>query len=490
MGIFESRYFIDNTCLAQRRDICSQGPSDEELLAPKRPPGYVPDQVQQDSKSLLELCSIENCPSLDLTSESDPYVEAVVKKSDGTQGTTRVFPYILNATNGVWNLKRVLDAPLRVVDGACAQDELSLKVYDQDAACTTAIFGVDVIGNARIPVSMVEAKNPGDLITVQVELSKEAQKAQEKNTVCTLSVRMWPKSIWDSWPKVKWIFLIRHGESLWNVAEREKNVVHLLETVDHSLSADGHLQGLGLSAKVKEKVDNSNHHECEHEHDAPTDVYSRFMAADAVFASPFTRAVQTALVTLQHHPMVAEKGIILRPELQEIKNIAGRDTIGSHKGESIRLHVHAQLDAMYTGDGDLAQSADSAKALDRMKSIPIDATNASHEWWNSVKESESMTQSRMREILVQTKYSAHEQVVLVAHSLLFRKLCKSFLSAEFRGQHPEFAERLGKFKMPNAGVMGLRVDFNKDIQACVDDVYLMFGTRVGDHGCEEHSDIE
>merc|ERR1712232_56964 len=145
---------------------------------------------------------------------------------------------------------------------------------------------------------------------------------------------------------------------------------------------------------------------------------------------------------------------------------------------------------MYTGAGDLANIEDSVKTLERMKSIPIDANNASHEWWNSVKETKAMLQRRISEILVQIKLSPHEQVVLVAHSLLFRNLCKDFLSSEFRSQRPEFSHRLGKFKMPNAGVMGLRVDFNKDIQECIDEVYLMFGTMIGDHDCEEHSDAE
>merc|ERR1719401_131299 len=121
--------------------------------------------------------------------------------------------------------------------------------------------------------------------------------------------------------------------------------------------------------------------------DAPVDVYEQFLATDAIFASPLTRAVETALVTLQHHPLSAKKGITLRSELREVKSsIGGRDTVGQYQGDEIEPHVHEELEAMFSGNGPVARFLDAASNLKRSLLIPIYPNNTFHEWWDSVKE--------------------------------------------------------------------------------------------------------
>lgn len=68
----------------------------------------------------------------------------------------------------------------------------------------------------------------------------------------------------------------------------------------------------------------------------------QFLAAERVFVSPLSRAVSTALLTLQDHPELLN-GIRLLSALREIKNAAGLDTVGSAAGIEIRPTVINKL---------------------------------------------------------------------------------------------------------------------------------------------------
>jgi hypothetical protein len=52
-----------------------------------------------------------------------------------------------------------------------------------------------------------------------------------------------------------------------------------------------------------------------------------------IFASPLTRATQTALITLHGHRTLAQQGLTLLASAREIKNFGGQDTVGQNTGE-------------------------------------------------------------------------------------------------------------------------------------------------------------
>jgi hypothetical protein len=56
----------------------------------------------------------------------------------------------------------------------------------------------------------------------------------------------------------------------------------------------------------------------------------RSKKASAIYASPLTRAIETAFVGLQGHPTIQRKGIRLLSAAREVKTWSGMDTLGGH----------------------------------------------------------------------------------------------------------------------------------------------------------------
>lgn len=50
----------------------------------------------------------------------------------------------------------------------------------------------------------------------------------------------------------------------------------------------------------------------------------RFVTAGKVFASPLTRALQTALLSLEGHPATIKKGVTCLRSAREIKSVGGQ----------------------------------------------------------------------------------------------------------------------------------------------------------------------
>ena len=93
-----------------------------------------------------------------------------------------------------------------------------------------------------------------------------------------------------------------------------------------------------------------------------------FLAAGAIYASPLTRATQTALLTCQEHPFFVHGGslVLLRPN-REVKTtpMGSLDTVGQYSGENIPLHVSKCLEK----DGSGLEGMDIAKVM----APPVDA---------------------------------------------------------------------------------------------------------------------
>lgn len=77
--------------------------------------------------------------------------------------------------------------------------------------------------------------------------------------------------------------------------------------------------------------------------DGLSDTLQEFLGADALFVSPLTRAIQTALLVLADHPTLKEKGLTLLRNLREIKKLGGFDTVGKAFGEEVAVRVQAEM---------------------------------------------------------------------------------------------------------------------------------------------------
>jgi phosphohistidine phosphatase SixA len=222
--------------------------------------------------------------------------------------------------------------------------------------------------------------------------------------------------------KKKTVFVIRHGESKWNEAQAAKHVGHMLKQFDHELDTVGITQARDFNAKWKamaveaglllplppdevkkaEVVEGgeaagagavaaatsttpSTTASSSQDGDQPQQQQQlvEFLSAGAIYASPLTRATQTALLTCQDHPFfvgaetetttgttstsaTAATATISNPETEEGKKKRGGggalklvravrevkstpmgslDTVGERKGGEIKKHVEACLSA-------------------------------------------------------------------------------------------------------------------------------------------------
>jgi len=126
------------------------------------------------------------------------------------------------------------------------------------------------------------------------------------------------------------VYLIRHGQSRWNEAQKKRDVVGLVRRIDHQLTEAGVRQARALSTEL---ASSSKAGEA-----APLDRdgLAAVLAADAVWCSPLSRALQAALLGMG--PVLSRKGptpappLVLKPVLREKKIFGGLDTLGSRRG--------------------------------------------------------------------------------------------------------------------------------------------------------------
>jgi hypothetical protein len=101
-------------------------------------------------------------------------------------------------------------------------------------------------------------------------------------------------------PLVKTFFIVRHGESVWNRAKKDMNLLHMFDN-DHGLTSDGVTQSITLNSKYKSKAIAIDNMRCSQCFSDPFEVlqYSsldrklhyeeKFVQSTAVFVSPLTR---------------------------------------------------------------------------------------------------------------------------------------------------------------------------------------------------------
>jgi len=300
----------------------------------------------------------------------------------------------------------------------------------------------DEIGHIHIRLLDVLDKGPQ---TIQLEggaVTKLGLKSTLKFEVRTPTVL----------PLRKKVVFIRHGESLWNEAEQEVRVQGFAG-VDHPLNVEGVAQALELNEKMEEseyKEDNS------------------FISdLQALFVSPLTRAVQTALVAARGHPLLKKRNVLCR-HLREKKNLIGLDTIGSATGyqicERVRMTLH--------------ESGDQIKRLDvaQVTDVNFDINDCTTEWWTKTVEDEKTVVNRISEFSQFLRHQNEMRVLLVGHSLWFRILLKNFGPEDHIG---------GKRKLSNAGCVGMTWEWDEEGELHVKDINLLFGSKfkTKDHGC-------
>lgn len=135
-------------------------------------------------------------------------------------------------------------------------------------------------------------------------------------------------------PRRTVLYLVRHGESMWNQAQREKNVRAMMG-FDHPLTTTGARQAEGLRGRWREALRQADEVAAAGAGksvldagampvaDSDVDIVSEFASAGAVFCSPLTRALQTAAIALRGHPALDAEAAVGRRTARSHRNSNG-----------------------------------------------------------------------------------------------------------------------------------------------------------------------
>jgi len=355
--------------------------------------------------------------------------------------------------------------------------------------------GDDWIGTAKIPIASLGSGEP---VTVGVELSPDGLAAAAGTCQLTLrQVVSRPRKV------AKTIFLVRHGESLWNEGQRTGDLGKMMHN-DHPLTKEGMQQAMELNARWHETEPGRSSGEAAESamlpgcSEVPAEKWDiddtddelapdpfaslsssevpwpgdRFYSPSAlVLCSPLTRAVQTALLVLQGHPALKQGSPMhLCRNVREVKGVLGFDTVGCAVGPEIQDRVFSTM----------------SEVLEREEAVlreefrtTIDYTDCAGDWWThrDNNDSKNETATRFFDVMQRIQYCEEDVLIMVGHSLFWRSFCKHYCAedSELAQLKPELVADMRRYKLCNSGCLALQMDFSHQ-QPKVTDVELMFGS--------------
>lgn len=312
-----------------------------------------------------------------------------------------------------------------------------------------------------------------------------------------------------SLPQEQFIFLVRHAESRWNAAQGGAKLVAMYKEQDHGVSLRGREQAEQLRHEILRAAGPGGG-------DSWT---SRFWNAGAIVTSPLTRAIQTSIIALRDVLATGTGELVVMKAARERRGLGGADTVGAASGDAIRDRVRAELDLLYPGQENWEEalspaashcaspSGCEARRLRRTKTseqrllkrrslleafdyITLDVSDVREKWWDSAVEAPADFRGRVEQLMLQLRSCGEENVIVVGHSLLFRGIFQAFAGAPAPAAagaeaqpggtaEPEgLRSKLCREKIPNCGVIGLRVDWSGGDGPMICEVVPMFGTQV------------
>jgi len=240
--------------------------------------------------------------------------------------------------------------------------------------------------------------------------------------------------------------------------------------VDHPLTAKGVQQAQLLRRNWQEVV-------AEYQREAsPDDMQAmgpactrldQWLAADEVLCSPLTRAVQTAMLSLEGHPRLCSGPIRLLGSIREVKGYFGLDNIGTAVGGGIETRALQELHA-------LQQTRDLEATTDFDEpSCSVDSLDVHSPWWTRSWDSSGSLDDRMYEFMEEVRDHPAQSMIVVGHSLWFREFVKRFQG------HRTFA--FASQKLANCACVALDIQFGPECAsiACIE---LMFGSAMSHDG--------
>lgn len=277
----------------------------------------------------------------------------------------------------------------------------------------------------------------------------------------------------------KRIFLVRHGESSWNEAQARKDLPSLIGQHDHPLTMAGFKQARALRDAILSA-------QCSGA--AVPLAVRQLLGVTAVWASPLTRALQTAMVSMQ--PLTVSKccqppkPISLRVNARERQKLGSADCTGVATNDECGVRAAQQLQQLVTSgitagpvsatlgrairyfftsssDESLAANdrAEAAEAARAAAASSLDVTEVQRRWWLSGAEDLAALDGRIATLLEQVEHSPDDSIVIVGHSHFFRQLFRNHLSSALRSNSPALASTLCDAKLTHCAVACCDVNF-------------------------------
>jgi len=178
----------------------------------------------------------------------------------------------------------------------------------------------------------------------------------------------------------------------------------------------------------------------------------QFMAADGIYVSPLTRAVQTSLFTLYTHPALVD-GITIMSTLREYKGPGGLDTVGMVVGAAIK-------DRVFQETADIV----SKEEAELKTNVPFHVSDAELHWWTDFNhyEGKRAMNDRMCEFLDFAQFCEAKTPIFVGHSNFFRYFYSNYLSEVVEYNRPALCHDLRQFRLANACCLAVTVLFEED----------------------------
>jgi len=241
------------------------------------------------------------------------------------------------------------------------------------------------------------------------------------------------------------VFFLRHGESEFNAAGLSSKFSSSL--TDAPLTKRGIEQATLVASQLQQG------------HEMPE--MQDLLQADCIFASPLTRAVQTALIALK--PLLRQGKILkLLPDAREAVDCCHWDSVGAAVGDNITARALRLL---------------GAREAEELQNVTVDSSLATSKWWADRSESSSMVKARLRRMLEMLLGSQEcNSIIVVGHSTAIKEMFQlawnpenmSYIPSWYRGSVQEFQHSLrngatplpldpSSKKVTNLGLVGAKL---------------------------------
>jgi len=297
-------------------------------------------------------------------------------------------------------------------------------------------------------------------------------------------------SSWAKDPQV--VFFLRHGQSTFNAGSLGKHVpLSDSSYKDSPLTETGLYQALTVAEKLEALLSGTHAPGTQEEED----LVALTGPGGCAYASPLTRAVQTALVALgplfRRNPQLK---LVLDPNMREH---VGPPWDWASAGDSFLEEIKRKALAKLEGLGDAGRGAAEAA-----KSVTVDASATARQWWSDGEESDDSIEERIKTFFRKVRMSECRIVIVAGHSSLFRDTFQdlwkpgpeSYMPAWYRGTSQEWltavstggaatfpADDLQSKKPENLALVGMSLDGPIDtfgFEPVLRRARLMLDTRV------------